>query len=1436
MITVWALSDDYEQGILGPPTEWSLKKVCGASVGNRQLIGSAAGGASAGSKAAGGETTCEHCLPHLLLEQVRIQPDNIAVVWDDACLTYRELAREATVVARCLRSLGVRPDDLTGVFAGPSLDLMTGVWGVLLAGGGYVPLSPDYPPERLRYVLANCEPKVILTQRERKPSLTGLAPRGTAILTPGDLAELARTMPAGTDFAPAEDLLPSHLAYLIYTSGSTGRPKGVMIEHASIVSQMNWLHDVHSINARTTLLHKTPISFDAAQWELLALACGSRVVVGGAGIYRDPHRLISTITRYGVDALQCVPTLLQALLDTERLSECTSLVQIFSGGEVLSRRLARDCLAELPECRLINLYGPTECTINASSFIVGRPMPDDALAADPSGAIPIGKPASNTQFHILDAASSPVKGNEIGELYIGGVQLARGYLGDPVMTAQKFVHNPLWSAERPGNDRPGKLYRTGDLARWNPDGTVQFAGRMDSQVKLRGYRIELDEIRLAIETHDWVRKAAAVVRNDANALQRLVAFIELNPREAALMDQGSHGAHHLSKLSRLQAKAQLSNAGCLADSALSGRPVVELPWATPGLVHRRQVFARKSYRFFDGGEVAAADITGIIAASPPERAPRGLDQVRLADLGEILRYFGQYRSEERLLPKYGYASPGALYATQLYLEISWIAGLPSGLYYYHPVRHQLILIQEKIPSDEASAAIHFIGKKSAIQPVYINNIQEVLEIEAGHMVGLLDHVLPARGLDISELAYDPEVKRQLPVAPEDYYLGTFEIVSHIGGPSGRALLMGRVAIYVQAHSGRITGLPDGQYEYRDGRLRRLSAELVLKKHVVAINQQVYARSSFGISVIADPARGWLGYVDLGRVLHHLQSNDRNLGLMSSGYSSRTGHDLASATRINEILRACGRESGPSYFSLGGRVSDEQVRSEGMREDAVHMKGPTELIRDDLVTLLPDYMVPSLVVVLDELPLTPNGKIDYQALATADLAGSELADRPPVPPRTDAEAEIARIWSKELAQPEPSVLDDFFAAGGDSLIAVRLITSINARLGSCLPLQVLFECPTIEQIAARIDAGHANASSRLVRLAANGTRLPAFCWPGLGGFAMNLKLLAESLDIGQPVYGVQTYGINDGEEPYQTISQMAAADVALIRQVQPAGRYTLWGYSFGARVAFEAAYQLEASGEVVENLVLIAPGMPKVPGREAGRADGAVRSGRFRDLGYLTILFSVFSGSITDPLLDECLSVVTDEESFCSFIAARLTGFDHGQVRRIVRVVAETYGLIIQADELKAKVIKAPITVLRADGDENSFIDAYQGGHTEFTDVGADHYSMLRSPAVGELIAAIHRKFRLPSGKGNRPGNETARVSRETAMPHVNIKHFPVSLSEEEQSELVRAITAAVGDAFGCDEKVISIALEPVAKDDWTEQVYVPEIEQRRDLLAKVPNY
>ncbi|NTZ10062.1 AMP-binding protein, partial [Burkholderia metallica] len=719
------------------------------------------------------------------------------------------------------------------------------------------------------------------------------------------------------------------LAYVIYTSGSTGKPKGVMIEHRSIVNQMRWLAGSCGLGPGKTLLHKTPISFDAAQWEMLAPATGCTLVVGRPGVHRSVDELIDTIVRYQVTTLQCVPTLLQALLDSGRLAACRSLRQILSGAESLSTKLAAQCLDTLPECVLVNMYGPAECTINASAVTVTR-----ELIADSPDGISIGRPVRSTTFHILDDELSPVPVGEIGELYIGGIQVARGYMNLPKLTAERFLDTPALR-ERYGS----RLYRTGDLASWNADGSARFAGRKDNQIKFRGMRIELEEIKLALEALAPVKGAAVLANtNRHSGAQQLLACVELN-----------------------------------ADAArdASSRPA---------------------------GEVAAS------------------------------------------------------------------------------------------------------------------------------------------------------------------------------------------------------------------------------------------------------------------------------------------------------LRAA------------------------------------------LSQRLPDYMVPGEFLVVDRLPLTVSGKIDFHALA----AWSESDHgRPVVLPRTAAEKRIGAIWMQTMKRVDVSIQDDFFAYGGDSLVAVELIEKINAAFGTSLPLHALFRAPTVEKLAQLVDGGVPEAaSSRLIRLKAKGNLSPVFCWPGLGGYPMNLRLLAGKLSIDRPFYGIQALGIGDGEVPCRTVEAMACQDIAAIRRIQPYGPYTLWGYSFGAGVAFETAYQLEQQGEQVESLILIAPGRAQITLAPSAIDDDYPV---YDDPELIALLFSVFARGAGDADLAECLASTRDEASFAEFVRSRHPGLSVDRIRRIATIVVRTFALNYTDAQVRTRVLRAPITIFNARDDGVSFIERCGDYPSTPCVYGLDatHFDVLKLPHLDQLIELIH---------------------------------------------------------------------------------------------------
>lgn len=747
------------------------------------------------SRGRGGSVCCAH-----------ERPDETAVIAGDNQLTFKELHEQAAFTAALMDPRLTSRDNIVGIFAEPGPNLPVLIWGALYAGAAYLPLAPEYPDDRLRYMIENSEAKVILAEHHLAGRMRDIAPEGTAVLTLDETASMG-------DFDPRPAVSPRDLAYVIYTSGSTGRPKGVQIEHRSIVAQLEWLTQAGHLGPGVRILQKTPTSFDAAQWEVLSPATGATAVMGVPEIHRNPYAMAELMQRHSVTSLQCVPTLLQALLDTEGFDACTSLTSLYSGGEALSTQLARQVLQALPWCSLTNLYGPSEGTINVLSHAVS------AEDTEREGAsVPIGTPVTGTECFLLDEHMTQVEDGAVGELYIGGVQVSRGYLNNADQTAARFVPSPF--------DNGQTIYRTGDLASRNDDGSLQFMGRTDSQVKLRGYRVELEEIALTVEQHPWVRRAAVVVaENKRTGNPELVACIEMNPNEAALMDQGNHGGHHQSKSSKLQVKAQLSNPGIRPDEAGTTATRIPLPGIDPDEAMRANAFARKSYRFYEGGAVPQTQLVEFLGGMTtiPKLDDHPLE-TGIDRLGRQLRWLGQFTSEERLLPKYSYASPGALYAVQIYLDITGLDGVADGLYYYHPVRHELSLIGPSVAGDRGPVRIHLIGKRGAIEPVYKNNILEVLEFEAGHLIGALQDGLAADGMTVKPQGFDEIHKDRCRVDSQDHYLGTFTLV---GGTQNH---FADAELFLNVSGNKVQGLTPGTYSWNGQSLAFLAEGFIQGKH------------------------------------------------------------------------------------------------------------------------------------------------------------------------------------------------------------------------------------------------------------------------------------------------------------------------------------------------------------------------------------------------------------------------------------------------------------------------------------------------------------------------------------------------------------------------------------------------------------------------------
>ncbi|MFY0567266.1 non-ribosomal peptide synthase/polyketide synthase [Archangium lansingense] len=454
------------------------------------------------------EVEWEGCWHERIERRAALTPDRVAVLDDERALTFSELNRRANQLAWTLRARGVGPESRVGLCMERSGDMLVALLGILKAGGAYVPMDPSYPAERLSYMVQDSRAGWVLTQQR----LAGLFAGQEVEVFCMDTAQPAHGRQPESNPPPLS--APQHLAYVIYTSGSTGRPKGVMVQHASVMNLRAALAATvyAGVNKPLRVSVNAPLAFDASVKQLIQLADGHTLCVVPQAAREDTRLLLAWLERHGVEVLDCSPSHLRLLME-EGLGEHRSL-RVLVGGEAVDEALwAR--LSTHPHIECFNVYGPTECTVDAT-----------VRAVRGAGKRPtLGGPLTNVQTYVLDAYLNLAPVGVPGELYIGGAGLARGYLGRPELTAERFVPNPFSTV--PG----ARLYRTGDRARWLPDGEIEYLGRIDHQVKLRGFRIELGEIESALRQHPEVRDTLVLVREDVPGLQRLVAYVVHAPGE-----------------------------------------------------------------------------------------------------------------------------------------------------------------------------------------------------------------------------------------------------------------------------------------------------------------------------------------------------------------------------------------------------------------------------------------------------------------------------------------------------------------------------------------------------------------------------------------------------------------------------------------------------------------------------------------------------------------------------------------------------------------------------------------------------------------------------------------------------------------------------------------------------------------------------------------
>ncbi|QNE17033.1 amino acid adenylation domain-containing protein [Kribbella qitaiheensis] len=1065
----------------------------------------------------------------LFAEQARLQPDSIALVSGDTAWTYDELDRWANRIAHYLSDHRAGPESRVALALERSPLLIASILGVLKAGATYVPVNPADPAERVEFVLADVTPTVTLSEN----------------LADEILDCYPDTAPAGYRGAGAS------AAYVMFTSGSTGHPKGVETTHRNVIDlalDKCWSGDAH----RRVLVH-SPHTFDAATYELWApLLHGGTAVLAPAGRLATAD-LANLITDHGITGLWLTAGLFAVVADQK--PECFAQVsEVWAGGDVLSPTAVRRVLESCPGVVVVNGYGPTEITTFATRYRVS----DLESCTDP---LPIGEPMQGSRLFVLDERLKLVPSGVVGELYVAGDGVARGYLGRPGLTSERFVPDPFGP---PG----ARMYRTGDLARWNSSGMVEYAGRADDQVKLRGFRVEPGEVETVLRQQDGVAQAVAVVRKDSLGERSLVAYVVPDGTAASdgdavsqvdewreiydvmygetEVDQNAVGDDFtgwnrsytndaipleemvLWREAIVQRVVELEPRRVLEIGVGSGlllgplASLVDEYWGTDfsaPVVERLRVQV--------GADPALADKVTLRAQSADDASGLPTEYFDTIILNSVVQYF-----------------PDAGYMTRaLDLAVGLLA--PGGRIVVGDVRNHATLrafrtaVHRAQHPGDAGAVL-----QAAVERALLG--EKELTLDPGFFTAWAstqDGV--AVDIRLKQGSYHNELTRH-----------RYEVVLHKQPASPLRL----DALPTAAWGTDARSLPDVEQELarHGGRLRVTGIpNLRLVSEAAGEGQPFDSRGGL------DPAQveEW--------------GSDRDL-LVYCTWSAE------GSSRFEAILLA--DRGAPQYDGVYRAGPPQGELANAPVVSRMASKLPSQL-RRELSARLPEYMIPTEIVVMDRLPLTANGKVDRAALPEPDLATGEYRAA-----STPLEEKVAGLFAEILGVDRVGLDDDFFLRGGHSLRVIRLIWRIREELGVEVPIRTVFQYPTVAELAPQLidggEGGFEDPFAVVLPIRTDGDRPPLWwlhpggglCWPYMG--------FAPHLDKSHPMYGVQARGFDGKSARPSSIEEMVDDYLEQVFSIQPTGPYYLLGWSFGGTVAHAMGAELQRRGHEVALLALL----------------------------------------------------------------------------------------------------------------------------------------------------------------------------------------------------------------------------------------------------------
>jgi amino acid adenylation domain-containing protein len=1154
------------------------------------------------------------CIHQLFEEQVAKTPNRIAVVFEDQQLTYRELNEKANQLAHYLinevKLLKQEPTEtLVALCLERSLNMQIALFGILKAGMAYVPLAPTQPAKRLSYMLNDCAAPLLLTDS----SLSDELPPCQAKVTPLDTAW--QLIAAHSNSNVACGVTATNLCYVIYTSGSTGQPKGVMNQHDGVVNRLLWSATIFDQPDKEVYLQKTPYEFDVSAWELFwPLLSGAKLVYARPEGHKDGEYLIDLIQREKITTIHFVPSMLALIAEMSALSQCRSLRRVMCTGEALTTALANK-VRELIPVPVYNLYGPTEAAIEVSSYCY-----DTAITQN---YIPIGRPVSNTQLYILDSNMTPAPIGVAGELYIGGVQVARGYLNNPALTAERFIPDPF------ATESGYHLYKTGDQCRYLADGNIEYINRLDYQVKIRGNRIECGEIENALRQLPAIKDA--VVSAIGEHEKRLAAWLVLSQEDIE---------------SRQSTQAQVTAWQQVFDDRTSAdtNPIISDP------LFNTQVWTSS----YDGQSIPAAqmrcwadDMIEHVLARKPQRILEigcGTGMLAFAIAPHCEHYYGTDISASSLAYMAKQQANTVDKLTNLTLKqqaADDFTGFESGsldavvissVVQYFPSIDYLITVLEGCMRLVRPGGLIFLGDLRS-HPLMQAFHTSVADYKGGdkHTLSQLKRDVQSRLAKEAELFIDPAfftalVDRYTQFSAADIHLQQGASDNEMSRFRYHAVLQREGICAPELENALVIdteGLSLDAISSRVAQSQSTHIQLKGMKNARTYNVAVFAEQLLN----GEPEAALVAHDSLNDAQVDMIHPDALRALADSyGYQSKLSYAQQQGDLLFDAVLVKRKVLPTGSFIPGIAPQHEREKPWPTFANVPFYSGNhsdlLSQVKEALGETLPDYMIPSVFKILDHIPLTANGKVDRKALPQPELDRQQLSITDYVPPRTDIEKQLVAIWKKILlVEFDISVYDDFFTLGGHSLLTIKMVSEIETQLSIKLPVASIFKLQTIASIAVEIEAQKTQVlmpelvedtrimptayldpelfkqlatfmsswqgvrqhdDSLIVLKNAQGTKVPLFwCFQGYREFEQLAKYLGED----QPLYGFRSgHLILDytDEELQALVSHYVSEILSLTYQ----GTYRIGGNCQSAVIAFEIVKQLTNRHHEVDLLIML----------------------------------------------------------------------------------------------------------------------------------------------------------------------------------------------------------------------------------------------------------